>query len=185
MAAGIARYDKIHLVPFGEYVPFKRLLTLPGKLTREVGGTLFPANRAGRWRWGNTRWASSSATRRCTQRRYASSPTWAQVFVNISDDGWYGDTAPPVQHLNMVRMRAIENHRWILRDTNTGVTSAIDPFGRVLARRPQRTHALDVPQRGERHHLLLPSRQRIRVALCHTCTLLNCLLCVTSCLRDA
>jgi apolipoprotein N-acyltransferase len=45
----------------------------------------------------------------------------AEVLVNISDDGWYGDTSAAWQHLNMVRMRAIENHRWILRSTNTGV----------------------------------------------------------------
>ena len=51
----------------------------------------------------------------------------AEVFVNISDDGWYGDTSAPWQHLNMARMRAIENRRWLLRDTNSGVTAAIDP----------------------------------------------------------
>jgi len=51
--------------------------------------------------------------------------------VNISDDGWYGDTSAPWQHFNMTRMRAIENRRWILRDTNTGVTAVIDPYGSV------------------------------------------------------
>jgi apolipoprotein N-acyltransferase len=55
----------------------------------------------------------------------------AEVLVNISDDAWYGDTSAPWQHLNMARMRAIENRRWILRDTNNGVTAAIDPYGRV------------------------------------------------------
>jgi len=55
----------------------------------------------------------------------------AEVLVNISDDGWYGDTSAPWQHLNMARMRAIENRRWILRDTNSGVTAAIDPYGTV------------------------------------------------------
>jgi apolipoprotein N-acyltransferase len=55
----------------------------------------------------------------------------AEVLVNISDDGWYGDTSAPWQHLNMARMRAIENRRWILRDTNTGVTASIDPYGTV------------------------------------------------------
>jgi apolipoprotein N-acyltransferase len=55
----------------------------------------------------------------------------AEVLVNISDDGWYGDTSAPWQHLNMARMRAIENRRWILRDTNTGITAVIDPYGRV------------------------------------------------------
>ena len=55
----------------------------------------------------------------------------AEVLVNISDDGWYGDTSAPWQHLNMARMRAMENRRWLLRDTNNGVTAAIDPYGRV------------------------------------------------------
>ena len=55
----------------------------------------------------------------------------AEVLVNISDDGWYGDTSAAWQHLNMARMRAIENRRWILRDTNTGVTCVIDPYGVV------------------------------------------------------
>ena len=53
------------------------------------------------------------------------------MLVNISDDGWYGDTSAPWQHLNMARMRAIENRRWLLRDTNNGVTAVIDPYGRV------------------------------------------------------
>jgi len=55
----------------------------------------------------------------------------AEVLVNVSDDAWYGDTSAPWQHLNMARMRAIENRRWILRDTNNGVTAAIDPYGSV------------------------------------------------------
>jgi len=61
----------------------------------------------------------------------------ADVLVNISDDGWYGDTSAAWEHLNMVRMRAIENHRWILRATNTGVTSSIDPNGRVALSAPR------------------------------------------------
>jgi apolipoprotein N-acyltransferase len=61
----------------------------------------------------------------------------AELFVNISDDGWYGDTSAPWQHLNQARMRAIENRRWILRDTNTGVTAAIDPDGRVTESMPR------------------------------------------------
>ena len=61
----------------------------------------------------------------------------AQVLVNISDDGWYGDSSAPWEHLDMVRMRAIENHRWVLRATNTGITAVIDPFGRIMATMPR------------------------------------------------
>ena len=62
----------------------------------------------------------------------------AQVFVNISNDGWYGDSGAYAQHLNQTRMRAIENNRWLLSATNTGVTAAIDPWGRIAARVPRK-----------------------------------------------
>ena len=65
----------------------------------------------------------------------------ADVFINISDDGWYGDSGAPGQHLNMARMRAIENERWLLRSTNTGITAAIDPFGRVVVSAPRNVRA--------------------------------------------
>jgi apolipoprotein N-acyltransferase len=62
----------------------------------------------------------------------------AQVFVNISNDGWYGDSGAYAQHLNQTRMRAIENERWILSATDTGVTASIDPYGRTVARLPRK-----------------------------------------------
>jgi len=58
--------------------------------------------------------------------------------VNISNDGWYGDSGAYAQHLRQARMRAIENARWLLRDTNTGVTASIDPYGRVIASIPRK-----------------------------------------------
>jgi apolipoprotein N-acyltransferase len=70
----------------------------------------------------------------------------ATLFVNISNDGWYGPHGAPGQHLNMARMRAIENDRWILRATNTGITASIDPEGRVVAQAPRDVRvALNVP----------------------------------------
>ncbi|PYX90398.1 MAG: apolipoprotein N-acyltransferase, partial [Acidobacteria bacterium] len=57
----------------------------------------------------------------------------AQVFVNISNDGWYGDSGAYAQHLQQSRMRAIENARWLLLDTDTGVTAAVDPYGKIEA----------------------------------------------------
>jgi apolipoprotein N-acyltransferase len=62
----------------------------------------------------------------------------AQVLVNLSNDGWYGDSGAYAQHLNQTRMRAIENNRWILSATDTGVTASIDPFGRTVARFPRK-----------------------------------------------
>ena len=61
----------------------------------------------------------------------------AQVLINISDDLWYGETGAPAQHLQMARMRAVENHRWILLATNNGTTVSIDPLGRVVKQAPR------------------------------------------------
>jgi apolipoprotein N-acyltransferase len=132
----IGRYDKIHLVPFGEYIPFKNLLTFAHKLTGRVGefsrgedrrAFLLPAQNGGQHRYGI--FICYEAVFADEVRHFAANG--AEVLVNISDDGWYGDTSAPWQHLNMARMRAIENRRWLLRDTNNGVTAAIDPYGRV------------------------------------------------------
>jgi apolipoprotein N-acyltransferase len=65
----------------------------------------------------------------------------AGVLVNISNDGWYGDSGAWAQHVNQARMRAIENHRWLLRDTNTGLTASVDPYGRVVAHLERKTRA--------------------------------------------
>jgi apolipoprotein N-acyltransferase len=142
----VARYDKIHLVPFGEYVPFKRVFTFAGKLTREVGDFVPGESRQplalGNYKMGV--FICYEAVYPGEIREFAKNG--AQVLVNISDDAWFGETAAPVQHLNQARMRAIENNRWLLRATDTGITGAIDPFGRVVAQAPrnQRT-AIDVP----------------------------------------
>ncbi len=132
----VGRYDKIHLVPFGEYIPFQNLLTFARKLTGRVGlftrgsernGFLLPTQSGVSHRYGV--FICYEAVFADEVRLFALHG--AEVFVNISDDGWYGDTSAPWQHLNMARMRAIENRRWLLRDTNSGVTAAIDPYGRV------------------------------------------------------
>ena len=61
----------------------------------------------------------------------------ANVLVNISNDAWYGDSAAAYQHLEMARLRAIENRRYLLRATNNGLTTLIDPYGRVLDEVPR------------------------------------------------
>lgn len=133
----VAHYDKMHLVPFGEYVPYKELFFFAKNLLNEVG-----TFEAGKERTAFTTGGHTYGTFICYEsifgdeiRHYAQEG--ADVLINISNDGWYGDTSAPWQHLNMVRMRAIENHRWVLRSTNTGVTAAIDPLGRVTAAAPR------------------------------------------------
>jgi apolipoprotein N-acyltransferase len=127
----VGRYDKIHLVPFGEYVPFQRLLFFAHKLTGRVSrfsrGEERKVFRLNGHRYGV--FICYEAVFADEVREFAQ--LGAEVLVNISDDGWYGDTSAPWQHLNMARMRAIENRRWLLRDTNNGVTAVIDPYGRV------------------------------------------------------
>ena len=133
-----ARYDKVHLVPFGEYLPFPRLFAFAGGLTKEVG----------EFKAGESRTPLEAGSERlgifiCYEsvfpdevRQFADNG--AQVFVNISNDGWYGDSGAYAQHLNQTRMRAIENDRWILSATDTGVTASIDPYGRTVARLPRK-----------------------------------------------
>jgi apolipoprotein N-acyltransferase len=138
----IGRYDKIHLVPFGEYVPFARLLFFAHKLTGRVSAfTPGEERKVFRLKDGH-----HYGVFICYESVFADevrqfAQLGAEVLVNISDDGWYGDTSAPWQHLNMARMRAIENRRWILRDTNSGVTSVIDPYGVVRQSIPR--HVVD------------------------------------------
>jgi apolipoprotein N-acyltransferase len=128
----VARYDKIHLVPFGEFVPYADLFRFASGLTQAVG--LFDRG-------------ASRATLRADGHQYGVFLCYESIFgdevrqfvrnggevlANLSDDGWYGDSSAPFQHLNMARMRAIENRRWLLRDTNNGITASIDPSGRVV-----------------------------------------------------
>ncbi|MBT9329770.1 apolipoprotein N-acyltransferase [Paracidobacterium acidisoli] len=136
----VGRYDKIHLVPFGEYIPYRNLLFFAHKLTQQVGDL-----QRGRARNVFQTDGHTFGTIICYESVFADEvrlfvKNGAQVLVNISDDGWYGDTSAPWQHLYMTRMRAIENHRWVLLDTNSGVTTAIDPRGRVTVSAPR--HAL-------------------------------------------
>ncbi len=134
-----ARYDKVHLVPFGEYLPFPSLFAFAGGLTKEVGEFTPGASRtpldAGGTRLGV--FICYESVFPGEVRQFANQG--AQVFINISNDGWYGDSGAYAQHLNQTRMRAIENDRWILSATDTGVTASIDPYGRIVARLPRKT----------------------------------------------
>ena len=132
------RYDKVHLVPFGEYLPFPWLFSFAGGLTKEVGefeaGTSRAPLNAGSMPLGI--FICYESVFPDEVRQFANQG--AQVFVNLSNDGWYGDSGAYAQHLNQTRMRAIENDRWILSATDTGVTASIDPYGRTVARLPRK-----------------------------------------------
>jgi apolipoprotein N-acyltransferase len=132
------RYDKVHLVPFGEYLPFPSLFSFAGGLSKEVGEF-----EAGSSRVPLDAVGTKLGVFICYEsvfpddiRQFANQG--AQVFVNISNDGWYGDSGAWSQHVNQTRMRAIENERWILSAANTGLTGAIDPYGRMVVRAPRK-----------------------------------------------
>jgi apolipoprotein N-acyltransferase len=129
----IFTYDKIHLVPFGEYVPLRRWLTFAGKLTADIGdftpGSVYGVGRLPDGRFGT--FICFEATFPDAVRRFTAGG--AELLINISNDGWFGRSAAPAQHLMMARVRAVENRRWLLRDTNNGFTVAVDPYGRIVA----------------------------------------------------
>ena len=132
----ISRYDKIHLVPFGEYTP-AWLKGIAGKITNQVGDFV-PGRNYGFTRLG----PDEIGVFICYESIFPQlvrrlTPPGPSVLVNISDDAWYGDSSARFQHLEMVELRAIENHRYILRATNDGITVVIDPYGRITQRLPE------------------------------------------------
>jgi apolipoprotein N-acyltransferase len=125
------RYDKIHLVPFGEYIPWRDLFFFAETITKDVGDfhpgadpktvvlgehpvnaiicfeAVFPE-------------LSAEFVRR-----------GSQLFINITNDRWYGDSAAPYQHMAMARWRAVENRRYMLRAANSGISVIVEPTGEI------------------------------------------------------
>jgi apolipoprotein N-acyltransferase len=131
----VLQYDKIHLVPFGEYVP-SWLDHWVGKITYEAGNFTPGSNYAP----ATTKRGEVSLSI-CYEEIFPQlvrrlTPSGASVLVNISDDGWYGNSSARHQSQEMARLRAIENHRYLLRATNDGITAVIDPYGRVMESLP-------------------------------------------------
>ncbi|MBI5886483.1 MAG: apolipoprotein N-acyltransferase [Deltaproteobacteria bacterium] len=126
------RYDKIHLVPYGEYVPMRRFLPFLTKLTAGIGDfsegpgplpigfegggigvlicyeAIFPEIAAAQVRNG------------------------AEILVNITNDAWFGRSSAPYQHMGMSAVRAVENRTWLVRSANTGISAFVDPAGRIV-----------------------------------------------------
>jgi apolipoprotein N-acyltransferase len=140
-------YDKVHLVPFGEYEPFPLIHRVAASFSDEIGGF-----RQGRKHAvGHLPGGYSFGVFICYEaifpnevRRFAVNA--ADLFINISNDGWFGRSAAPEQHLHMARVRAVENRRWLLRVTNNGITVSVDPYGRVFSPLPTDVRAaVDLP----------------------------------------
>lgn len=130
--ASVDRYDKIKLVPFGEFVP--SMFGWVNRITKEAGD-FAPGNRMVVFPIQNHRLGAFICYESAFPdlvRQFARNG--AEVLVNISNDGYFGYSSALEQHLEIVRMRAAENRRWILRATNDGITAAIDPAGRIASR---------------------------------------------------
>jgi apolipoprotein N-acyltransferase len=132
----VSRYRKIHLVPFGEYVPMPRFFTFGGrfaaKLVQEVSdfspGTEAATGMVDGHLVGG--YICYEAIFPALVRRFPAAG--AELLVNITNDAWYGTTSAPYQHLAMAAFRAVENRRYMVRAANTGITAVVDPWGRVL-----------------------------------------------------
>lgn len=130
----LGRYDKRILMPFGEYLPLASYFPVIKSLSPETGGftagtTTSVFDVAGRVRVGQLICYEDLVP---GMPRHAAQ-AGAEVLLNILNDAWYGNTAAPYQHQALALWRAIENRRFLLRGSNTGVTSIIDAAGRVVA----------------------------------------------------
>ncbi len=127
-----AHYDKEHLVPFGEYVPFKEILPL-SKLVR--GASDFSSGQeTGPLQIHDLALGTLICYEvifpQLVQKRIQQG---ANILLNISNDAWFGRTSAPRQHLHQAVLRSLEQKRWILRGTNTGISAFISPQGRIEA----------------------------------------------------
>jgi apolipoprotein N-acyltransferase len=136
------RYDKRHLVPFGEYVPLQRVFFFLDKLVTGIGdfgrgqtATVF-ADGLGRF-----------SVMICYEVIFPGevrefTQAGAQLLVNITNDAWFGRSGAPYQHLAMAAIRAVENGSYLIRAANTGVTAIIAPTGEILRQTPIFTEAV-------------------------------------------
>jgi apolipoprotein N-acyltransferase len=125
------RYDKRHLVPFGEYVPFRGVFGWMDKLARDAG-EFRPADRTALLPWNGEQIGMAICYEVVFPAEVASLVRQgATMLVTITNDAWYGDTSAPWQHFRAARFRAAENHRPLLRAAITGVSAFVAPDGSV------------------------------------------------------
>jgi apolipoprotein N-acyltransferase len=129
-------YRKMHLVPFGEYVPLESILSFAGPLVEQVGcfapgqALTVYQQREGRFTTGICYEAVfPELAREAVQRG-------SQLLTSITNDAWFGRSSAPWQHLAMARMRSVETGRYMARAANTGISAIVDPYGRVVQQTP-------------------------------------------------
>lgn len=129
-------YRKRQLVPFGEFVPLRRVLPFLGDFgvvdRDEVPGTAYTVLRYGDLVIGAPICFESASPR--ASRAFANAG--ANILVVITNDGWFGGTGMADQHLNEARLRAIETHRWVIRCAHSGISAIISPTGAIERRLP-------------------------------------------------
>jgi apolipoprotein N-acyltransferase len=141
-------YDKVHLVPFGEYLPFQRLLERFGlrQLTKQVGGFLSGDRR----RAIDVPGAPKMLPLICYEAIFPGAavprgerPGW---LVNVTNDGWFGISTGPYQHFQQARVLAIAEGLPLVRAANTGISAVVDPVGRIVGSLPLGSEGvLDAP----------------------------------------
>jgi len=145
-------YDKIHLVPFGEYMPLSSILHVgPGIAAREADyapGETMTVMRS--------RNCPPFSVLICYEAIFPELArlavrNGAKLLVNITNDGWFGETGAPYQHLAMAGLRSIENRVWLLRSANTGISAAFDPSGKLVRSIPLQQEGLFVVAVHESH----------------------------------
>ena len=129
----VGRYDKVHLVPYGEYVPLRKMFPFISKLVVGVGDF-----RSGEGYNPLTMDGHKLGVLICYEGIFpeasrAYKRMGADLLVNITNDAWFGRTSAPYQHLSMTVFRAVENRLYIARSANTGISAIIDPTGRIVA----------------------------------------------------
>jgi len=132
----VGRYDKVHLVPYGEYVPWRNLFPFIGKLAVGVGD----------FRGGDDYQPLVMNNHRlgvliCYEAIFPEASRLykkmgAELLVNITNDAWFGFSSAPYQHLSMTVFRAVENRLYLLRAANTGISAIIDPTGKIVHHTP-------------------------------------------------
>jgi apolipoprotein N-acyltransferase len=129
--APVSRYDKAHLVPFGEYVPFKKWLPFLGKIVAQVGD-FHAGPPGGILTYGDHRIGPLICYDGIfPELARAAVDNGADLLVNLTNDAWYGRTSAPYQHLVQYVFRAVETRRSLIRATNTGISAFILPNGKI------------------------------------------------------
>ncbi|MFQ5901497.1 MAG: apolipoprotein N-acyltransferase [Thermodesulfobacteriota bacterium] len=126
------RYNKVHLVPFGEYVPMRRFLPFVNKIVEGIGGFS-----SGKELINLSIPDAEFGVLICYEaifpelvRQFVEKG--ADFMVNITNDAWFGKTAAPFQHLSQTVVRSVENRVYLVRAANTGISAIVDPTGRII-----------------------------------------------------